>query len=249
METLLDTRDDFAADYASAAPYPHVVVDEFLPPETYRSLSAAFPTPGADIWHQYRGSRENKKLQSRDRSRLPAAFNSLIDRLNSPAFMRDLEAMTGIDGLVADHDMTGGGLHQMLPGGHLAMHVDYNRHRVTGDHRRLNAILYFNDDWEDAWGGHLELWDAKMGQQVQKIAPIGNRLVVFSTSEQSWHGHPEPLACPEGVTRRSVALYYYTASDGAEIVDDHSTIFRERPGERFRPTVRERVGSLVRAFR
>lgn len=231
-----------------ADPYPHTVIDDFLPAEVYQRVSADFPTPEADIWHQYRGSRENKKLQSRDRERLPHACREVIDQLNSPAFIRELEALTGFAKLIADPDLTGGGLHQTLPGGHLAVHVDYNRHRVTGHHRRLNVILYLNDEWEDAWGGHLELWDEGMTRCAKRIAPLGNRLAIFTTSETSWHGHPEPLACPRGVTRRSIALYYYT-SDAAEVADSHSTVFRERPGEQFRKTLRERASGLIAAMR
>ena len=234
-----------AGVYAAAAPFPHIVIDDFLPVATYRALRDEFPKPDADIWLQYRSGRENKKLQSRDHSRIPAVFRELIDVLNGPDFLCELEALTGIDGLIADPALTGGGLHQTLPGGHLAMHVDYNRHRVTGDARRLNVILYLNDEWVDAWGGHLEFWGANMTEKGPSISPIGNRLVIFSTSEQSWHGHPEALACPSGVTRRSVALYYYTA-EVAEQAQTHSTIFRERPGERFHVTARERFASVIR---
>lgn len=235
--------------YGAADPFPHIVIEEFLPRDVYERLSAAFPAPSADIWYKYKGSRQNKKLQSQYHDRLCDGYRTLIDNLNSPAFLRQLEALTGIDALIADPELTGGGLHQTLPGGHLAVHVDYNRHRTTGQRRRLNAILYFNDTWEDAWGGHLEFWDRDMGKCVQRIAPIGNRLVVFSTTDSSWHGHPEPLACPPGITRRSVALYYYTdavADSGAEIDD---TLLHERPGEEFKPTLRERAGALLRAIR
>lgn len=247
MERLVS----LAAVYSAAAPFPHIVMDDFLRASEYRSLSEAFPGPDADIWYKFKTSRENKKLQSRDLAKIPQPLCAIINELNSDAFIHSLERLTGIQGLVADHDMLGGGLHQTLPGGRLGMHIDYNRHPKTKLHRRLNAILYLNDEWRDEWGGHLELWDRDVKSCVQRIAPTGNRLVVFSTSEHSWHGHPDPLACPVGVTRRSIALYYYSPepAEESEQTPDHNTVFRERPGEQFKPTLRERISSLTRAIR
>ena len=242
MKQNLAARRDI---YASAAPFPHIVLDAFLPASQYAELIARFPTPDADIWLKYKTGRENRKLQSRSLEDMPEAVAEAVRHLNSDAFVKTLEGLTGIHGLVADPGLTGGGMHQTLRGGHLGMHIDYNRHRESGLARRLNVILYLNDEWRDDWGGHLELWDRDMRNRVQRIAPIGNRLVVFSTSEQSWHGHPEPLACPDGVTRKSIALYFY--GPDASTAADHNTVFRERPGERFKVTARERIGALVRS--
>lgn len=236
------------ARYVGADPFPHIALDNFLPAERYRALASEFPGPEADIWLQFRSGKENKKLQSRDHDALPPAIRDFVSEANGPEFIRFLEGLTGIKGLAADPELHGGGLHQTLPGGHLGMHVDYNFHTVTKLDRRLNVILYLNDQWDERWGGNLEFWDEDVRNRVQSIAPVGNRLVVFNTDERSWHGHPDPLRCPDGRTRRSIAFYYYT--DGrpeAERSDEHNTLFRERPGETFRPTLRERMRAVVPA--
>lgn len=232
--------------YVGAAPFPHIAVDNFLPAERYRALSAAFPGPEADLWFQFRSGKENKKLQSRDHDALPPVIRDFIADANGPDFIRFLENLTGIDGLIADPDLHGGGLHQTLPGGHLGMHVDYNFHSVTKLDRRLNVILYLNDEWDEAWGGSLEFWDEDVRSKVQSIAPVGNRLVVFNTDEKSWHGHPDPLRCPDGITRKSIALYYYTKGRPVtEAAPEHNTIFKERPGEAFRSTLKEKLRDWV----
>src|SRR3546814_10871992 len=74
-----------------------------------------------------------------------------------------------------------------------------------------------SDLWEPAFGGDLELWDAGMKHRVRAVAPVFNRCVVFNTDSDSYHGHPDPLTCPEDRSRRSIALYYYTASPGIQI--------------------------------
>jgi hypothetical protein len=62
---------------------------------------------------------------------------------------------------------------------------------------------------------------------------VAGRLAVFSTTDFSFHGHPDPLTCPEGRSRRSIALYYFSAGrPEEEISGDHSTLFKARPGEK-----------------
>ena len=235
--------------YGDATPFPHIVIDHVLSPEAFKRLSSGFPGPDKPIWLRYKSGKENRKLQSQNFEDLPTDFQDLINYLNGPVFTSYLERLTGIQGLIPDAHLFGGGLHQSLPRAHLGLHIDYNKHPTLGLDRRLNAILYLNEDWEDAWGGHLELWDADAQTRVQRIAPIGNRLIIFNTDERSWHGHPDPLACPPGRTRKSVALYYYTNGRDDVAADGHNTVFRERPGEVFKPTLRERVGRAIRAIR
>ena len=43
-----------------------------------------------------------------------------------------------------------------------------------------------------------------------RIAPVFNRAVIFDTTGESYHGMPEPICCPQGRCRKSVALYYLT---------------------------------------
>jgi hypothetical protein len=90
--------------------------------------------------------------------------------------------------------------------------------------------VYLNKNWQTEYGGNLELWSKDMKTCVKSVEPIFNRCVIFNTDEDSFHGHPDPLTTPEDRSRRSLALYYYTASDA--IVDEHrfhTTIFKVRP--------------------
>jgi hypothetical protein len=64
------------------------------------------------------------------------------------------------------------------------------------------------------------------------------RAVVFNTTETSWHGHPDPLACPESRYRRSLALYYFTVPEPGGM-RQHTTVFKARPGSHDRPNLRD----------
>lgn len=226
-----------AQEYQNAKPFPHIVFDDFLAPDVLAELLQDFPGPKDHKWLRYRAPAEKDKLQSTSELSMPPSIRAVIGAFNSSTFVKFLEQLTGIDGIVPDPHLYGGGMHQTLPGGHLKMHIDYNFHNKWKLDRRLNVLLYLNEGWKEEWNGHLELWDGDgktLRKQFAKISPIANRVVVFNTNEFSWHGVPEKLLCPEGVTRKSIALYYYSnGRPEEERGENHSTVFVERPGEQF----------------
>jgi hypothetical protein len=157
------------------------------------------------------------------------ATTAVVDELTSPAFVQFLKALTGMDRLFVDQSLHGGGLHQSKRGGFLNIHADFTVHPYHRDWvRRVNVLVYLNKDWRDDYRGHLEFWDRDMGRRHQWIAPIFNRCVIFQTDTHSYHGHPEPLMCPDGVTRKSLALYYFTKEQSPYV---RSTEYRARPGD------------------
>lgn len=237
---LLEKARTLAPSYRNAPPFPHIVVDDFLPSEVLGRVLEEFPSPQSGAWDRY-SDKMQRKLGSRDEEALGPTTRMLLHQLNSAAFLAFLEELTGIVGLVPDPWFEGGGLHQIVRGGLLKVHVDFNKHTLTRLDRRINALLYLNPDWDESWGGHLELWDQEMKSAVRKVAPRFNRLVVFNTTDFANHGHPEPLACPESRSRRSMALYYYTnGRPESELkASAHTTIFRRRPGERIPWTLSE----------
>jgi hypothetical protein len=126
---------------------------------------------------------------------------------------------------MGDADLIGGGLHQIEAGGFLDVHVDFNFHPKKRLHRRMNLLIYLNPAWNDAWEGHLELWDMDRKQQLERVAPLLNRAVLFETNEVSFHGHPKVLKTPPGQFRRSMALYYYTETRD-QVAPEHNTLYR-----------------------
>jgi hypothetical protein len=140
--------------------------------------------------------------------------------------------LTTIQGLIPDPYFNGGGYHETAPGGKLGIHADFRVNEQLHLHRRLNVIVYLNEGWQEEWGGALELWDRQMKSKQREVAPLFNRCVIFNTDADSYHGHPDPLAAPAGVLRRSMALYYYTASKEIyKEVPNTSTVYHARPGE------------------
>lgn len=217
--------------YSQAHPFPHIVIDDFLPTFILDNILKEFPKVDSVDWQKFENTAE-KKLASKHELQMGEATRLLLYQLNSSIFIDFLESLTGINGIIPDPYFVGGGLHQIERGGYLKMHVDFNRHNKLRLDRRLNFLLYLNKDWKEEYGGYLELWNTDMTRCEKKILPIFNRFVLFNTTDFSYHGHPEPLTCPEGQTRKSLALYYYTnGRPSEEISNPHSTVFRTRPGE------------------
>lgn len=210
--------------YAGAAPFPHVVLEGLIPDDVLERVLGEFPGAEQDGWWRFDDQRE-RKLAVHTRTHMGAVTRRLFDELNSATMVDFLGELTGIEGLVPDPHLFGGGMHMILPGGFLEVHADFNLHPLTRLQRRLNLLVYLNHGWSDSYGGALELWDAELRGPPAVVAPVFGRCVVFSTTDKSFHGHPTPLACPPGTARRSLALYYYSAPEPEAA--PHNTIFRD----------------------
>lgn len=224
--------EQLSGDYCFAEPFPHIVLDNFLPEPVARMALEHFPaqTLKSDMKFEigYAGHHKRQILPEDCDGAARAMFNFF----NSQPMIEFLEGLTAIDGLIPDPFFTGGGYHETTRGGKLGIHADFRINDKLHLHRRLNVIIYLNENWNEAWGGQLELWDRKMTAKVRAVSPVFNRCVVFNTDADSFHGHPDPLQTPEGVPRRSIALYYYTASRAIhKEVPSHSTIYHARPDD------------------
>jgi 2OG-Fe(II) oxygenase superfamily len=228
-----------SGEYCFAEPFPHKVFDNFLPESVARLALDHFPRQGLasdrvfDMG--YAGLHKRQILPEE----CDGAARQLFHFFNSRPVLEFLEGLTAIQGLIPDPYFNGGGYHETGRGGKLGIHADFRVNEQLHLHRRLNVIIYLNEDWDESYGGSLELWSRDMTMKCEQVAPVFNRCVIFNTDASSYHGHPDPLTTPEGVYRRSIALYYYTASK--EIyneVPNVSTMYRARP-EDDRSTQRE----------
>ncbi len=232
------------ADYAGADPFPHIVLEDFIDAAVLRDIERHYP------------SRDGKAFFDRPQERLKYQYTAseiphgptrnLLAELNSEAFLKFLRALTGIKGLIADPYYLGGGLHETKAGGHLSIHADFNTHNTMNVERRLNLLIYLNDDWLPDYGGALELWDRDMSRPVRSVRPELGRAVIFSTDHDSYHGQPDPLTCPPDRARRSIATYYYTAFEGrGKGALNRDTNFRPRPHSNEKPDYAVRYQHFV----
>jgi 2OG-Fe(II) oxygenase superfamily len=229
---LLKLANQHSSTYALNSPYPHAVIDGFLPDVVAERLLTVFPKPNDPVWLDWRKRdtiHQPLKQGIGHAERLERAhpfLQNVILAFNSYPVIHFLEKLTGIERLIPDPHLNGGGLHQILPGGRLAIHADFNYLESLRLYRRVNLLLFLNKDWDEAYGAHLEMWDASMRQCVKRILPVFNRCVIFNTNRTSFHGHPQPLACPQNLTRKSLAFYYYTSDSAPDDSQVHPTLWQ-----------------------
>jgi hypothetical protein len=231
-------RESLRRQFQNAKPFPFVAIDGFLEPSFAREVAASYPSysTARAQGREFSAVNEQSKIQVTDMSVFPEPVKRLNALLSSPEFLSELEYITGIEGLQYDSRLDGGGMHLTGPRGRLDVHVDFNYLEVRRLHRRLNILVYLNEDWKDEWGGAVELWDQDVRECHHSFKPLLNRCVIFETSEISFHG-VEPVTCPEGVRRISFAAYYYTQTREDWDGNVHTTVFKPRPDERFRGAV------------
>jgi hypothetical protein len=210
--------------FGAAAPFPHLVLDDCLDPGLVEVLD--FPDADWSGWQRYRDEYQLGKLICSDVSIMPERVRALVQELSAPPFLHFLEELTGIAALIPDPYLEGGGLHASGPGATLTPHTDFHVYARLGLYRRLNVLLYLNPGWEHADGGALELFDPESDftSSVRSIAPVWGRMVVFRTDDRSPHGFTVPVA--PGRLRRSVALYYYTATETHAFAGDTNTYWK-----------------------
>ena len=215
--------------YDNAEPFPHIVIDDLFDDDMLSEALNEFPNSSefrTNEWSRFSAKTENLKagLNGYGLKELPK-IHQVLSALNSDEFVSFLAELVEVPNLLADNSFRGGGLHEISSGGHLGVHLDFSNYK--GLWRRANCLLYLNKEWKEEYGGHLELYDGKPslgGSCVKKILPVFNRLVIFGTSKESWHGHPTPMTCPPERKRRSLASYYYSVDCGEDNTI-HSTIF------------------------
>jgi Rps23 Pro-64 3,4-dihydroxylase Tpa1-like proline 4-hydroxylase len=221
---ILMSSETLRASYIDQKPFPHIILDGFL--SNVLLDIALDEIKGYTFWshdeesqkskvqiNKYFSPSSNQKTLADSlnniRKEMPLTFK-ILQYLSSEEAINFISKLTGIENLEADKTWLGGGVHKVTNGGKLAVHADFNKNWITGLYRRVNLLLYLNKDWQNSYGGDLELWSSDLQVCHKKVAPIFNRAIIFTTARDSYHGHPTPMILPEDTARYSIALYYFT---------------------------------------
>jgi hypothetical protein len=208
---MIEFTDEQAAQFAAAKPFPHLVVDGLWRDDELHGIAGEFPPLSDPRWQQYANERERGKKAGGAHMQGPLT-RFWFDTARGPHVAAALEHLTGIHPLIADE--LGGGMHLTGEGGRLGMHTDFQRHPDLPDlQRRINMLVFLSPDWRREWGGVLYLG----ADREVEIVPAWNRTVIFATSNTSWHGHPDPIVGNHA--RKSLALYFYSHAEGADLSD------------------------------
>ncbi len=226
--------DHLHQQFQQALPFRHVQIEHFFDQAFCERLLKEFPSFDTRAAMNENGEIGGKATQEK-MQRLGRSYQRLDEVVKSQAFRDLIGEITGIPDLQYDPHYFGGGTHENRHGQDLDPHVDFNYHPISRQHRRLNLIVYLNPEWQDEWGGALQLhkdpYLDPSNDEIVTLSPLFNRCVIFETTESSWHGFarinlPQDL---QGLSRKSFALYYYTDTRPPDqTAEEHSTVYVER---------------------
>ena len=174
--------------YNTAAEFPHIVFNDFVNKTILDDVAneAKFLVNEEDAetseWRM--GSKQWDdgvdhadqifKRGIRDIEKMPFYMNLLCRYFNSDEFMEFMRQLTGIEDLSPDWGYEGGGLHVTYPGGLLNIHHDFNYKDDIAPvrmYRKVNLLIYLNEEWEADWQGALELWKSDLTDDFKTLQP------------------------------------------------------------------------------
>src|SRR5450631_831809 len=231
---ILTRAAEIQREFLQAKPFRHVAIDNFLLPDKCESLLRDFPA------FDKKGATNELGLIGRKAvvehaSQISRFYKTFFQYVNSEAFLDAMSELTGVQDLIADKTLFGGGTHNNLDGQGLDVHIDFNIDERNMLHRRINLLIYLNKEWEEAWGGAIELHSDPRNAAADEVAsflPLFNRAVIFETNEYSWHGFQRISLPPDKqhLSRKSFSIYLYTKDRPAEeVVAPHTTFYVPQP--------------------
>lgn len=203
--------------YRSRSPFPHVIIEDFFNDEDLTQCMESILNNIDNLeWMQKDYDFQVNKRWLEDPTKMPSEVKKILWQLHTSEFLNFLKDLTGIKGIIDDPLNIGGGIHCTGHGGKLNIHKDFNYNKETQLTRKINVLLFLNKDWLPEWNGNLELWDKDRKTKIKDIPPTFNKMVIFNTDEESYHGCPIPLNCPQDKFRLSIATYYYVHEENLE---------------------------------
>ena len=203
--------------YQENNPFPHIVFKDFLPIDIANIIGNEYPQEIQDA-QNYKF--HNHKYVSRhfleDVNVFSTNLKLFSNAISSRSFLLFLETLTGIKSLLPDPYFFGGGAMMTSKGGHLDIHVDFNWHQKLQLWRRCNVLFYLTHDWKEEYKGNLELWSKDGLKKIKEVTPIFNRVVIFNTTSNSYHGQPVPIKSPKDKFRNVFSAFYYSSERGEE---------------------------------
>jgi hypothetical protein len=218
FESLVETDAPILSErYKEAPPFPHLFIDNLFPENVTRAMANEFETVGSSQWRNFQGGLQRKR-GTVPGAALPPTVQEYFNLLYSGPFIRYLSRISGIEDLIPDPALFGGGMHEVSAGGSFEVHLDFTKHPRTGLTNRLVVITYLNDNWTAKDGGALELWELNPPHCANVVNPVFGRTVIMEQSKRAAHGHPQLVR--EGRLRRSVIAYFYTNAPAAKTSGD-----------------------------
>uniref|UniRef100_A0A6C0H692 Prolyl 4-hydroxylase alpha subunit Fe(2+) 2OG dioxygenase domain-containing protein n=1 Tax=viral metagenome TaxID=1070528 RepID=A0A6C0H692_9ZZZZ len=211
-----------SVSYQQTQPFPYCYMDSALDEATALAVQQEILAIPPDQFDRYNNPFE-QKYTLRDKHNLPPGLNDLFCFLESKSFVTKLSAFVGYS-LFIDSTRNFHGVHLYENRDSLDIHVDAGIHPTLRHKKQVTLGLYLSYQWQASYGCELEIWQGDNAgvdkpciyQCVDKIAPMFNRLVIFTNNDNSWHGNPIPAQCPSKARRIFITVSYLSHNNTFE---------------------------------
>lgn len=213
-----------AACYQNTQPFPHYALDDALEKSVAEKIQQEILALPLEKFDRYNNPFE-QKYTLRNKHELPPCLKQLFSYLQSDTFVQRLSAFVGYP-LMVDSTRNFHGVHLYENGDSLDIHVDAGIHPTLRHKKQVTVGFYLSHQWKESYGCELEIWRGsnagiekpEIYECVKKIAPVFNRMVIFTNTDNSWHGNPVPADCPPEARRIFITVSYLS----------HNTTFDNR---------------------
>ena len=209
-------------------PFPHAIINNFLPQETFERISQINPSQLENLKRSNKTSLELNKQEfglhnNNSTFRIPIEImglgegKKLFKKIIDPSKIITLASFDDFAGYYPYHSSTRNGL--------LGAHVDHSS--LDKLMHFANSIFYVHNHWDNEWGGETILFNEFGLIPEVFIEPKPNRLVLFVHSNRSFHG-VNRILCPKEVRRNTYYMDYYLKNSDLKLLNNNLKILGKK---------------------
>ncbi len=206
-------------------------LDDLLPKELATSFFEEFPSVENTVLKK---SLKEYKYVAYQMDKYNPLLEEVLYAFQDERVVRLIEEISGLTAVFPDEYLYAGGLSMMPKGKFLNPHLDNSHDKDRKYWRVLNVLYYVTPNWENSFGGNLELWPKGLENSPVTITSKFNRLVVMTTHQKSWHSVNKVLV---DKVRCCVSNYYFSEQPIMKTDTFHVTSFRGRPTQKIRDII------------
>ena len=215
----------------SSSSIGYFFIDDLLPEAIAKSIYDAFPKPEETILK--RSIREHKHVAAQMNEYNPL-LEEAIFAFQDKSIVNFFKEVCNVNSLFPDENLYAGGVSMMAKDNFLNPHLDNSHDKDRNHWRVFNLLYYVTPNWEENYGGNLEIWPEGVSGKPLTITSKFNRLAVMATHNKSWHSVSKVEV---DKVRCCVSNYYFSEKPLSQSDSFHVTSFRGRPEERLKDII------------
>lgn len=232
LSNILKNKENLKSQYnASKDQIGYFYLDNLLPEGLVHKFNDAFPKKEDMILKK---SIKEDKYVAAQMNKYDPILEKIIYAFQDKRIVKEIASVCDLDNVYPDENLYAGGISMMGGNQFLNPHLDNSHDKDRSRWRVLNLLYYVSPDWEEEYGGNLELWPKGLKHEQITIRSKFNRLVIMATHNHSLHS-VSPVT--HSGYRKCVSNYYFADEPLLQTDTFHVTSFRARPNQNLKDCI------------